>query len=135
MTRHRMITAALLVVLGLSGCTPSAGAEEKGAPIADQVQASLAQQPGVVKAQVVYQNNVTAAKQVAASIIVKAGTAPSPVADEAVRLIWLSELTPLNSVTVTVTDEKNYTNNDRRDLRFEDAATKAELERKYGPRP
>jgi hypothetical protein len=101
--------------------------------IAAQIQATLAQRPDVVGAEVAYQNNLEASAESEASIKVKAGTDFEPVINDAIRLIWQSRLDPLRSIRIAVVDADDL---QRGTVRHVDVVKqKAELEAKYGPRP
>ena len=125
----------LLLLLVLTGCNSGADEVKAQRATTDGIQAKLAERADVATAKVVYQDNFTASRVAAASIMLESGSDPGPVADEAVRLIWLSSLSPLNMVSVDVADAGDRQNNEVRSISFEDAVTRASLEGRYGPRP
>jgi hypothetical protein len=101
--------------------------------IATDLQTNLARQPGVVRADVVYQDNITAPGTAAVRIGLRPGTELEPVVDDAVRLVWQSRLEPLHHIRVDAV----YDNSDQRGTTrsVDPIKDKAQLEAEYGPRP
>ncbi|HEX6499555.1 MAG TPA: hypothetical protein VF054_11045 [Micromonosporaceae bacterium] len=138
-----LVVAVLVVVLD-SGCGILGGTSHPSRTghssqkdmdaIADEIQATLAERPDVVRARVVYQNNLNASAQADVNVTVTAGAAFDPVVDEAVKLLWQSRLSPLHSIRVGVVDAGDT---QRGTVRYVDTQVKdkADLESRYGPRP
>lgn len=132
------LIVALLVIFIDSGCGPSGrtshGNQEDMDAIASDIQTTLANRSDVVRAKVVYQNNLNASAQADVNVTVKAGADFDPVIDDAVKLLWQSRLSPLHSIRVGVVDAADT---QRGTVRYVDTQIKdkADLEQKYGPRP
>lgn len=137
-----MLAACLtiIILLGLAGCfwNKDGGQrdekQERMGAIAAEIEAKLASRPDIVQADVVYGDYITNPGAADASIQVTAGTPFPPVQDEALRLLWQSQLDPLKSIRLAIVDAADVGRNEVLHL---DAARedKAELEQKYGPRP
>jgi len=99
-----------------------------------QIEDTLRQLPGVVKAKVDYSDNVTAPGSAAVSVTVKGGTPQQPVVDAAARLLWLSRLNPLRTISIGVVDEADKQKGTVKDLNLltPDAS---DLLHRFGPRP
>jgi hypothetical protein len=97
------------------------------------VQAALGRRTDVVTVRVGFQDNLVAAGRADVSITIVAGAAFSPVVDDAVRLLWQSQLDPLSSIHVGVVDDLDW---HRGTVRYVNAVQeRAELEGRYGRRP
>jgi hypothetical protein len=133
------VAVALLVLAGVAACTPAKGqpgSDQKTMDaISTQIQTTLGQRPDVVNAEVGYQNNLDASERADVSVKVKAGTEFEPVIDDTARLIWQSKLQPLSSINIGVIDAVNLQRGETRRINLLDTSEKADLERKYGPRP
>jgi hypothetical protein len=138
---------ALVLVLTSAGCTssrastpPPSGTPSKAKQgqnmdaIAAGIQATLAQRPDVVKAEAKYADNFTSSGTIIINLTVKAGAALAPIEDEAVRLAWLSRLSPLHNIDIGIIDEVDKQRGENRTVAA-NGADKAALESKYGPRP
>ncbi|GAB1693499.1 hypothetical protein [Krasilnikovia sp. M28-CT-15] len=129
--------AAVLTVAATTGCNnkKSAETDSKMQEIAAGIQAELATRPGVTKVEVDYQDTFDAPAASVVSITAKHGTDLQPLVDESIKLVWTSKLNPLTSIRVDVTDPQDSSRSIDKLLTFAEAGEKAELERKYGPRP
>lgn len=138
--RHAVVTAvaALLGLLTAVGCGAlgTDGDDNKRVDmdaISTQLETQLLEVPGVTRAEVVWQDNVTAPGSTAVNVSVKPETALEPVVDAAVRLVWHSKLNPLTSIRVGAVHDGNETSGTVRSIIVKDE--QAELDKKYGPRP
>lgn len=131
-----MLAAAVLA--GLFGCARQ-GQERRPVPeetggVTTGLQEALTRRPDVVRARVVYQDNLSASARADVTVAVRAGTDFEPVVEEAVRLVWTSTLRPLRSINVAVVDDAHPARGTTRHLEPEQADRTA-LEERYGPRP
>ena len=139
-TRRAVLAVLALVLCGAgAACTPGRQAQQRDGTkamdaIAGGIQQQLAQRPGVESARVVYQNTaVTTPGTAAVNLTLKPGTDAGTEIDEAVRLVWLSRLHPLDTIRVGVVYPGNSPSGS---VRYVDLAKqKADLEARYGPRP
>ncbi|MGH3680854.1 MAG: hypothetical protein ACRDT2_11485 [Natronosporangium sp.] len=102
--------------------------------IAAAIQADLAAHPDVTEASVSYTDYFLDTPAANASILIRSGANPEPLVDEAVRLIWLSQLAPIATIAVSVQDATTNQLAATRVLSPE-GKDRAQLERQYGPRP
>ncbi|MDG4787119.1 hypothetical protein O7626_14470 [Micromonospora sp. WMMD1102] len=130
------ILAALAVLTLGSGCNVNDSPQEReeSNAIAADIQETLAQRPDVVQVKVNYQNNFNASAQASVTITVTPGSDVEPVIEEATRLIWLSKLHPLSIISIAANEAEAQQRGVDRDI-DPNGTDKAELERKYGPRP
>jgi hypothetical protein len=133
------LTTALLVACIATGCLgaqPKHGPDEKESyAMARQIGAQLAKRPDVVKAEGFYQNTLDAYQLGHFEITVKPGAPLQPVLDEAVRLVWLSKISPLGTLTIDVSDEKRPQRAITREFDLFEKKQSAQLKTRYGPRP
>ncbi|MBB2944519.1 hypothetical protein FB565_004248 [Actinoplanes lutulentus] len=127
---RRLIVIILMVLI--AGCGND---QQRYDATTDTLTDILAARPEVVDAKITYQNSLDAAATAAANVEVTEGSDPKPIADEVVRLLWTSTLTPLNGVSVSVWDVTDNKRSDVRQLQFEDPATRQRLESEHGKRP
>jgi hypothetical protein len=135
----RTIAAATAVSLFL---LTSAACTRKDPPKLDQttidtitsrIEAELLARPEVTRADVQYQDNISASGSASVSMTVEAGSDYEPALDEAVRLIWESTLNPLHIISVDAIDAVDLK---RGTVRYVDPdKEKQDLESKYGPHP
>jgi hypothetical protein len=135
------VVGTMLAILACGGCsngTPlsntKANQKEMDA-IAQQIQTTLAQQPGVTRAEVGYQNNLDASAQAGVVVYVGLDTDQDPIIDEAIRLVWTSKLNPLDSISVDVAVPQDPTKGTTKHVRALSADERASLDNKYGPHP
>ncbi|GIG93067.1 hypothetical protein [Plantactinospora endophytica] len=130
-----VVVAAALVIIA-SGCNVNDSPQEReeSNAIAAEIQETLAQRPEVEQVKVNYQNNLSASAQASVTITVTPGTDVEPVIEEATRLIWLSELHPLSIISIAANEAEAQQRGVDRDI-DPNGTDKAELERRYGPRP
>ncbi|MBF9128570.1 hypothetical protein I0C86_06150 [Plantactinospora sp. S1510] len=123
---------AIVAVASCSGLGDSPEERAESGVITAEIQEALAQRPEVVRVEVGYQNNISNSASASVTATLKAGADFDPFLDEAVRLVWLSKLDPLGSIRASAIDAEDIHRGTTRHLNPDD---KAELERKYGPRP
>ncbi|MEU4692536.1 hypothetical protein [Actinoplanes sp. NPDC023714] len=131
----RRLIVVLVLAVFLAACGDSPGEQQHNDVITDAMSSALTARDDVVDAEIVYQNNLDASASAAVKVTVAEGADPRPVADEVVRLLWTSTLTPLNGVSVSVWDVTDNKRSDVRIMSFKDAATRSDLEAELGPRP
>jgi len=122
---------AALVLLGCGSYHPrpsKANVAESNAIIQ-----RLSDLPGVVRADGGYNFDLEDPGSAQISIAVRAGANLEAVADDAVAAVWRSRLDPIRSMTVLVGRRDKPTINVDRHVDFVDE--KADLTRRYGPRP
>jgi hypothetical protein len=133
-------TLAILIAITVAGCASGGGArrqddrDARNKAESDAVIKMLRQLPGVLRVDGGYTRDASnAGGAVILSITVRPATDLQHVADEAVRLVWLSRLDPITSMTVTVGPDGNPGGAiDRHaDFKFD----KDQLTASYGPRP
>lgn len=130
-----VVAAALLTATGCQSILGEREHQERMDEIAAEVEASLAAHPDVTRASVGYSDHIQdPGPVVGATIFIRSDVEPDPVADEAVRLIWLSEIAPLYTISVSVQDSTTNLLATTRVL-HPDGEDQAQLEREYGPRP
>lgn len=133
-----VVGALALLVLASNGCRSMLEGREhqqRMDEISAEIQAEIATDPDVTGASVGYSDHFQDPGPVAgATIFVRSGADPDAIADEAVRLIWLSRLDPLHAITVSV---QNATTNRLAATRvlYADGEHRPDLESRYGPRP
>jgi hypothetical protein len=125
-------TIMLFAVAACGGLAESPEEQAKSDAIAAEIQEALAARPEVVRVDVGYQNNISNSASASVTATLQAGADFDPFLDEAVRLVWLSKLDPLSSIRASAIDDEDKQRHATRHLTSDD---KAELERKYGPRP
>lgn len=130
-----LVAVLLLATVGCGSILRQREHQQRMDELAAEVQADLAAHPEVTEVSVGYSDHIQAPGPMAsASITIRSGADPDSVVSEAVRLIWLSELTPLINIVVSVQDATtNYIlTNPVYDPEGKD---QAQLESRYGPRP
>ncbi len=125
----------LLVVLMLLTVAACGNDQQRYDAVTSGLTDVLTQRPDVVDARITYQNSLDAAATASANVEITEGSDPVPVADEVVRLLWTSTLSPLNGVSVSVWDVTDNKRGEARTLSFENAATMSDLESRHGKRP
>lgn len=126
---------AMIVLLAVASCSGLADSPEEQAEsdaIAAEIQEALAARPDVIRVTVGYQNHISNSASASVTATLKAEADFDPFLDEAVRLVWLSKLDPLSSISASAIDAEDKQRGTTRHLTPDD---KAELERKYGLRP
>jgi hypothetical protein len=139
-SRLPLTALAILFVITVAGCTASGGPsrnddrDARNKAESDAVVRALRQLPGVVRVDGGYSRDASnPGGAVVLSITVRPGTDLQHVADETVRLVWLSRLDPITSMTVTVGPEGDpgAAIDRHADFKFE----RDQLTAMYGPRP
>ncbi len=145
-SRRAMFAVPLLVAaVTLTGCTSTHTPEHDAVTVAAEIQSTVAALPGVTGAKVWttgYRDTASAETYgVRAEVTVADGTDTAPVADEIVKLVWLSPLQPGPQVSVTFFDGHGYlpgktvdVSLDKRSLEAASKTLQADLTKKYGPR-
>lgn len=113
--------------------SPGAGAANETA--AADVQEALAQRDDVASAEVRYVDVFENPENGIVDAVMQPGADPQAIADEAVRLMWLSELDPLSVISVSVTNPADPPNGATRTVNLLQDAQRDPLEEQYGPRP
>ena len=148
LTRVPTRTARLLVVsiglLALAGCTgdetpaPPASASEQPADTAattDRIQSTLAARDDVASVEVAYKDDLVNPSTGRVQATMEPGADPQAVYDDAVRLVWQSDLEPLSTIMVSVIDPEDPPRGIGQVLNLRDEATSGPLQQQYGPRP
>ncbi len=133
---------AMLTITGLVGCgvvDDSSARKAETRTMTDQIQQQLATLPGVVTAKVNYSNQLELSAYGSVDLTVRPGTDPQPLYDESLHAMWQSKLNPLRTVSVDIIDSETRAA-DGKDFDIDgdtaaDVQLKADLEKKYGPRP
>lgn len=126
------VVVVLLVLAGLAGCRDTRPGSFMS-DVALVVQTALGRRTDVVTVRVGFQDDLVAAGRADVNVTAVAGAAFSPVVDDAVRLLWQSQLDPLSSIRVDLVDDLDW---HRGMVRHVDAVREmAELEGRYGHRP
>ncbi|MFY1668842.1 hypothetical protein ACN27G_02620 [Plantactinospora sp. WMMB334] len=126
------VLGVLFAVAACGGLADSPEERAESDAIATEIQEALAARPDVVRVKVGYQNNISNSASASVTATLKAGADFDPFLDEAVRLVWLSRLDPLSSISAAAIDAEDEQRGTTRHLTLDDSA---ELERRYGPRP
>ncbi|WP_157943913.1 hypothetical protein [Blastococcus atacamensis] len=143
--RRGVRTLALaLGVLALAGCTsgaaggtPSASStpEDPTAGTRADIERELADRDDVADAEVLYRDDVTVPSTVAVDVTIEPGADVAALADEALRLVWLSDIEPLTTIQVEVINPSDPMQGLSRAVRLLDDAERAAVEDRFGPRP
>ncbi|MDW5330559.1 hypothetical protein [Plantactinospora sp. KLBMP9567] len=132
-----LVALAVSMLVAVASCSVLGDSDQERAEsdaIATAIQETLAQRPDVVRVKVGYQNNISNSASASVTAFLKPGADFDRFIDEAVRLLWLSKLSPLSGISVSVSDDADVHRGTTRYVAPADE-DKAELEQKYGPRP
>ncbi len=132
-----LVTA--LLALAVAACARTgaqAGTDPKARDaITRQIRADLSQLSDVTSADVRYQDTLTAPGTVSVTVMVRPGGDVDAVVDRALRLVWTSRLNPLHAIRIDVTDPGDQARSVTKIVRPGQAADRAEMDGRYGPRP
>jgi hypothetical protein len=136
--------AALLsgAVLALSGCSSGGSGKPAGtagaaatATITAQAQEVLRRRADVASAEVGFHDVFEDPGSATVTVTMKPGADPEAIATEAVRLVWLSRLDPLDTIGINVVDPVEPTRGITRFVNVLDPAVRGPLQQRYGPHP
>lgn len=135
--RAGLAVLLLAAAPAVAGCFADRDEQDRIDAITADIQRELAGHPDVTEVEVAYYDYVTDPDSVKAEIVLRPGADVDPVIAEAARLIWLSQVHPLSSVSVEVSDPQDPTLRQTRIWHVADpqAEDYRELERQFGPRP
>ncbi|MDT4994920.1 MAG: hypothetical protein QOH97_4812 [Actinoplanes sp.] len=141
-TRTLALAAVALLMALICACTAPVTRKTEPATepfqvntIITDIQDTIRKQADVLTADANYQNSLDAHAMGAITVTVKAGGDVDTVYDSAIEAFWRSKLTPLSTVTISVTDESGKASSRGTGVSLLDPSTKADLTAKYGPRP
>jgi hypothetical protein len=146
-SRVRRAARAVVLPLGiavLAGCAfagggsfPSAGStpEDPIAGVRADIERRLTEREDVAAAEVRYRDDMTVPGSAAVDVRLEPGADPQALSDEAVRLVWQSELASLDSITVEVANPADPAAGVSRIVDLLDDAQRLEIESEFGPRP
>ncbi|RZU31151.1 hypothetical protein [Blastococcus saxobsidens] len=148
-TRGRARRAARISVLPLgavllAGCAFATGgaaspssspAEDPAAAVGADIERQLLARDDVADAEVRYRDDVTVPASAAVDVTMEPGADAEALADEAVRLVWLSALEPLHSITLEIGDPEDPPSGVSRIVDLLDDAQRDAIESEHGPRP
>lgn len=149
LTGPALLAGALLAGALLAGCgggdpadpATSTSAAEEGEEDVDTtavttgISDALEARDDVASASVTYHDDLVGTAKAQATIKVTPGADLAPVMDEAERLVWLSELAPLDSIAVFVTDDGDNLRGDDRRVFVGTPEEQQPLVERWGPRP
>ena len=142
LTGARRIATAAALPLGLllAGCAFGGGeppglSEAELDSICAEIEAELRQRDDVAEVDVYYQDFITVPQSASVDITMTPGADPQAINDEAVRLVWESELEPLATIDVSVTDPVEPIKGVASSFYLGEESEREALEKKYGPRP
>ena len=127
----------LLMVAGCAfgGAEPAGPSEAELDSICAEIEAELRQRDDVAQVDVYYQDFITVPRSASVDITMTPGADPQAINDEAVRLVWQSELEPLATIDVSVTDPVEPINGVASSFYLGEESEREALEEQYGPRP
>ena len=138
------VLALALGALALAGCTsggaggtPSASStpEDPTAGTRAEIERQLAERDGVAAAEVLYRDDLTVPATVAVDVTIEPGADVDALAEEALRLVWLSDIEPLTAIQVEVINRSDPMSGLSRSVRLLDDAEREAAEDRFGPRP
>lgn len=135
---HLLVGVTLPVALLLLPACGGDGPEESAVPndeIAADIERELAARDDVAGVDVTYLDEFTNPSTVTADITMRPGADAQALSEEGVRLLWESELDPLTSLAVYVTNPEDPPAGVTRIVSFTQDSERAPLEERYGPRP
>ena len=148
-TRGRARRAARTIVLPLgvlllAGCAFASGgapspsssaAEDPSTAVGADIERQLIARHDVADAEVRYRDDLTLPAGAAVDVTLEPGADPEALADEAVRLVWLSTMEPLHSITLEIGNPEDPPSGVSRIIDLLDDAQREAIESEYGPRP
>ncbi|MCA0143767.1 hypothetical protein [Blastococcus sp. LR1] len=140
--RKWSILLAPVVALALAGCS-GADAEsgekvntvEENNSIGAGIAEELMTRDGVTSAEVAYVDTFTAPKSTLVDIEVEPGVDVEALYDEAVRLVWQSEINPISLIYLNVFNPDDPRSGISRNVDVDKPGVVPDLEEKYGPHP
>lgn len=141
LTRVLALPVGLLLLAGCaSGAAsgPGAGASEPAdaqAATTERIQSALAARADVASVEVAYKDDLVNPSTGGVRATMRPGADAQAIYDDAVRLVWQSDLEPLSTIMVDVIDPDDPPRGIGQVLNLRDEATSGPLEQEYGPRP
>ncbi|TYP88548.1 hypothetical protein [Blastococcus xanthinilyticus] len=140
--RRRRPAAALLLpaVLALAGCGwlsgegPAGSPEERTAGTRADIERELTARDGVTAAEVRYRDDLTVSATAAVDVTVEPDADAEATYDEALRLVWDSDLAPLDVIAVSVIDPADPPSGISRTVNLLDEVERDAVEDELGPR-
>lgn len=138
-----IVVLPLCVVL-LAGCAVAGGGaaspgstppEDPTAAVGADIERQLLARDDVADAEVRYRDDVTVPASAAVDVTMEPGADAEALADEAVRLVWLSTIEPLHSITLEIGDPADPPRGISRIVDLLDDTQREAIESEYGPRP
>lgn len=134
-----LVSVFALALAGCSGADAEPAEEENTVEENNSIGAGIAEElltrDGVTSAEVAYVDTFTAPKSTLVDIEVAPGTDVEVLYDEAVRLVWQSEINPLSLIYLNVFDPEDSQSGISRNVDVDKPGVVPDLEEKYGPHP
>ena len=122
--------AVVMAVSGLAGC--GFGTTPEIEAISRDIEGQLAKLPNVVEVEVDYENSLDLPGSVRVTFKSSGASNVEVLVDEAVRLLWQSDINPLYDIFVSIDDASQSEVMSRY---LDVSSDEADLAAKYGPRP